>query len=121
MHVETSTEHIHTITVTATQDEPFVLATRNDEQVVVKSVVVSVTTLDDGTVRPIQTSFRAKGVALNQDGKPGRDTRRFDAGNLNRLPEDVRDAVLAETDRLGVTGLREDLVKTAKYLRRSEA
>lgn len=108
IQVTTTTEHVHAIHLVAPEGNPFRFTTQDDVQIAAKGLIVSVTTHDDGTVRPLQTRCVALGVAVDKDGNPGRAKRRFETGNLTRLPVHLMKAVLDAADGLGVTGLRED-------------
>lgn len=112
MRIETSVEHIHIIVLHAPDNDPFVLATRDSgTSVEVPQITVSVTTLDNGVLRPMQTSYEARGYALDKNGEPTRTARKISGSNLNRLPADVIEAIVATSEDLDVIGLRADQAK----------
>lgn len=111
MKVETKTERTHDIDISAEDGKTFEFATADGTTYACDGFLVSLTVDSADNLRPMQTSFFALARRINKDGAPSSRTTRMDGHNLNRLPAEVLEAVLVESERLGVKGLREDLAK----------
>jgi hypothetical protein len=98
----------HHIVFTAPDDRPIVILMRGDTRAAFKQVIVEVIADADGSAEPLKTSMTGSGYALREDDTITGSPRTLDGGNLNRLPSFLREAILAEVEKRGVTGLRED-------------
>jgi hypothetical protein len=93
---------------TAPGDSRIVILLRGETKAAFKQVIVEVIADADGNAEPLKTNFSGGGFALREDGSITGSPRKLDGGNLNRLPSFLREAILAEVERRGVRGLRED-------------
>lgn len=98
----------HHIVFTAPDDRPIVILMRGETRAAFRQVIVEVIADADGNVEPLKTSLSGGGYALREDGSMTGSKRTLDGGNLNRLPDFLRESILVEVEKRGVMGLRED-------------
>lgn len=109
MQIETTTGLRHKIVLTSSTGKPMQLEASATDTVICSQIEVALVVDAEHRIRKMETAYKAVGANLRADGTIGHARRVAVGGNLNRLPVNIREAILSAADDLGVLGLREDL------------
>lgn len=116
MKITTSTRHRHTIAISRISADREYIWVRPSERRVLDTVRVTFESDPDGNAFPISLNIEVQFRRFLKSGKPSLNPTSGVVGNLLRLPEVIREAVLTEIDALGITGIREDMQRLAEMM-----